>query len=116
MKKELGVAILMLVAAITLTACTIDGEPIGNHVNSNNSQVISVAITDSNTSGIVSPINNGDAGDIEIAEGLQVIENRTVVNGRIQSYLTGEWKSVDVANRRPMAVMIPNNKAALPQY
>ena len=45
-----------------------------------------------------------------------VIEERTVVNGEIQSYLTGEWKSTDQATRRPIAVMIPNNKPAMPQY
>ena len=37
-------------------------------------------------------------------------------NGEMQSYLTGEWKNADIAQRRPMAVMIPNNKAAMPQY
>jgi len=116
MKKELGVAILMLVAAITLTACTIDGEPIGSHNNSNTSQVISVPIG-SNLNNSASTTNVDVVPDnTELEEGLHFIENRTVVNGKIQSYLTGEWKSVDVANRRPMAVMIPNNKAALPQY
>ena len=45
-----------------------------------------------------------------------VIEERTEVNGEIQSYLTGEWTSTKQANRRPIAVMIPNNKPAMPQY
>lgn len=45
-----------------------------------------------------------------------VIEEREVVNGKIQSYLTGEWTSQDIATRRPIAVMIPNNKPAMPQY
>ena len=45
-----------------------------------------------------------------------VIEERMVVNGEIQSFLTGEWKSTDQATRRPIAVMIPNNKPAMPQY
>lgn len=44
------------------------------------------------------------------------ITERTVVNGKMQSYLTGEWKDADVAQRRALALMIPNNKAALPQY
>lgn len=116
MKKELGVAILMLVAAITLTACTIDGEPIGSHNNSNTSQVISVPIGNGQNNSASTPNVDVVPDNTELEEGLQIIENRTVVNGKIQSYLTGEWKSVDVANRRPMAVMIPNNKAALPQY
>ncbi|MCM1262356.1 MAG: DUF3048 domain-containing protein [Butyrivibrio sp.] len=45
-----------------------------------------------------------------------VIEERTVVNGQIQSYLTGEWTDEEIADRRPIAVMVPNNKPAMPQY
>ncbi len=44
------------------------------------------------------------------------ITKREVVDGKMQSYLTGEWKDAEVAQRRSMAVMMPNNKAALPQY
>lgn len=44
------------------------------------------------------------------------IGERTVVDGKMQSYLTGEWKDESVARRRSMAVMIPNNKPAMPQY
>ncbi len=45
-----------------------------------------------------------------------VITEREVVDGKKQSYLTGEWKDEAVVNRRNMAVMIPNNKSAMPQY
>lgn len=45
-----------------------------------------------------------------------VIEERVEKDGMIQSYLTGQWTKVEQANRRPIAVMIPNNKPALPQY
>lgn len=48
--------------------------------------------------------------------GLSYISDRQEVNGKMQSYLTGEWKDVDVVNRRPIAVMIPNDTRALPQY
>lgn len=44
------------------------------------------------------------------------IEEREVVEGKKQSYLTGEWKDEATVNRRAMAVMMPNNKAAMPQY
>lgn len=44
------------------------------------------------------------------------ITEREVVDGKMQSYLTGEWKDEAVAKRRSMAVMIPNNAPALPQY
>ncbi|MBQ8232870.1 MAG: DUF3048 domain-containing protein [Lachnospiraceae bacterium] len=50
-----------------------------------------------------------------VAEDL-IITERKVVDGKMQSYLTGEWKDAEVASRRNMAVMMPNNKAAMPQY
>lgn len=43
-------------------------------------------------------------------------EERVAVNGMIQSYLTGEMVPVEQGNRRPLAVMMSNDKAALPQY
>lgn len=45
-----------------------------------------------------------------------VIEEREVIDGKMQSYLTGEWTDIRMADRRPIAVMIPNNKPAMPQY
>ena len=44
------------------------------------------------------------------------ITDRPVVDGKMQSYLTGEWKDENVVKRRSLALMIPNNKPALPQY
>lgn len=52
----------------------------------------------------------------ELTTAYRVIEERESVNGEIQSYLTGEWTSEEVATRRPIAVMIPNNRPAMPQY
>ncbi len=51
-----------------------------------------------------------------VEEGPPIIEEREVVGGKMQSYLTGEWLDEEVATRRPIAVMIPNNTQALPQY
>ena len=45
-----------------------------------------------------------------------MIGEREVVDGKMQSYLTGEWKDEGVVTRRPIAVMIPNNTPAMPQY
>lgn len=36
--------------------------------------------------------------------------------GMVRSKLTNEWVSADVGELRPLAVMIPNDKTALPQY
>lgn len=52
----------------------------------------------------------------EEQEGFAVIGEREVVDGKMQSYLTGEWKEESVVKRRPIAVMIPNNAPAMPQY
>ena len=53
---------------------------------------------------------------VEEIKELTGITQREVVNGEMQSYLTGEWTSEEVATRRPIAVMIPNNSPAMPQY
>ena len=50
------------------------------------------------------------------AQGVPVILERQTVNGKRQSYLTGQWKDEKVVTRRPIAVMIPNNSPAMPQY
>lgn len=46
----------------------------------------------------------------------QVITERVVKDGMIQSYLTGEWVDEAIGNRRPIAVSIPNQKSCLPHY
>lgn len=43
-------------------------------------------------------------------------EERVEVDGMIRSYLTGEMVPVEQGNRRPLAIMMSNDKAALPQY
>lgn len=43
-------------------------------------------------------------------------EERTEKDGKIRSYLTGEMVSTAIGNRRPVAVMMSNDKEALPQY
>lgn len=54
-----------------------------------------------------------DDGTQDLAAGdIKVITERKVVDGKMQSYLTGEWKDEAVVKRRNMAVMIPNNKRA----
>lgn len=70
------------------------------------------------------PVQSSESETVESSEeqpnvpvaATATIEERTVVDGKMQSYLTGEWKDESVVRRRSMAVMIPNNKAALPQY
>lgn len=55
-------------------------------------------------------------GNLKLGGEDHPITERTVVDGKMQSYLTGEWKDADVVQRRNMAVMIPNNPPAMPQH
>lgn len=43
-------------------------------------------------------------------------EERTEEGGKIRSFLTGEMVDAAIGNRRPVAVMMSNDKEALPQY
>ena len=43
-------------------------------------------------------------------------DEREEHDGMIQSYLTGEMVPVEIGNRRPVAVMMSNDKEAAPQY
>lgn len=43
-------------------------------------------------------------------------EERVEIDGKIRSYLTGEMVDVEKANRRPLAIMMSNDKEAQPQY
>ncbi len=43
-------------------------------------------------------------------------EDRVEVDGKIRSYLTGEMVDVEKANRRPLAIMMSNDKEAMPNY
>lgn len=51
--------------------------------------------------------------ETEAAERIQI---RTEKDGMIESYLTGELVPVAQGNRRPLAIMMSNDKASLPQY
>lgn len=44
------------------------------------------------------------------------ILERVEKDGKVPSYLTGEMTDAAIANRRPIAIMISNDKAALPHY
>ena len=62
------------------------------------------------------PTAPDDFSSENMLNGIPIIGVREEVNGKYQSYLTGEWKDVNIAKRRAMAMIIPNNKPALPQY
>ena len=49
-------------------------------------------------------------------QGILDLSDRTAQDGMVRSYLTGQWVPAEAGNRRPVAVMTSNDKAALPQY
>ncbi len=108
MKKKLTVAITTIVLAAFLAGCGKDkSEPVP--------QVIEPEPIVTQTPEEIDDSEN-EVEEEEILEGLETITYREVKDGKMQSYLTGEWKDEDVVNRRSIAVMTPNNEAALPQY
>ena len=60
--------------------------------------------------------DGGSAGDRGRTEEETEPEERIAVDGRIKSYLTGEMVDVSQGDRRPIAVMMSNDRAAQPQY
>ena len=44
------------------------------------------------------------------------LTDRTGKDGKVRSYLTGEWVDETAGNRRPIATMMSNDKESLPQY
>ncbi len=53
-----------------------------------------------------------------VEEVVTVEENEDIPpeDGMVRSKLTNEWVTPDIGSLRPLAVMIPNDKSALPQY
>lgn len=103
MKKKVLAAII--IAMGLLTAC------------GNQDDVKSPVILDEEPIATATPTPTPEATATPDAEKeFSIILERTEVDGKMQSYLTGEWKDTDVVQRRNMAVMLSNNKASLPQY
>ncbi|MGN0365297.1 MAG: DUF3048 domain-containing protein [Suilimivivens sp.] len=100
MKKRLITAMVGVITCILLIGCgkTEEKEP---------QLVVEEAVV---------PTAEPNEPPVVMAESFPIIEKREVVSGKMQSYLTGEWKATSVVTRRPIAVMIPNNAPAMPQY
>lgn len=113
--KKLSLLATCVLLAFAMTACgtTEMKEPVIQHVESQ-----PVATPDAVTPAPVGTESTEPSEEEpeKIAD-TQVIKERYVnEEGKMQSYLTGEWKDATIVQRRPMAVMTPNNKAAMPQY
>lgn len=118
MKKKLVATLVIAATMGILAGCGGEGEP-SSPVSTLDPQPIVTDVPESSEglgeSGEESQEQQG--GEI-VADGLQkggethTIGQRVEVDGKMQSWLTGEWKDADVVQRRNMAVMIPNNRRA----
>ena len=106
MRKYLKVAALTMTCVMVLTGC-------GSRTQETMETVTQTAETETVVE--TAPETETETESVE-EETLSVIGEREVVDGQMQSYLTGEWKDEEVVTRRPIAVMIPNNAQAMPQY
>lgn len=110
MKKKVLAAIIL--AAAMLVGCGED-KPVSSPLQTLEPEIIGTEESD-----VPDESNNEEALGGELKPGGEdhPIADRTIVDGKMQSYLTGEWKDADIVQRRSMAVMIPNNPPAMPQY
>ena len=94
---------LCLSASLLLTAC---GQ------QNNNNDILSPILPED------SPASNATSGEKLPDPVTIVVEDDTnpPVEGMVRSRLTNEWVDADVAATRPIAVMIPNEASAIPQY
>lgn len=100
--KKLHIIILPIIAALLLIAFT--------SCTSKKTDPVQEETTKQETS--AAPIVIEDETEAEE----DIPDERVEVDGKIRSYLTGEMVDVSKANRRPVAVMMSNDKQALPQY
>ena len=105
-KRIILAAASVMAAALTLTACGKKQETMVEETAASTEAQIVETETQSET----------ETETETEATTVPVIEERSTVDGKMQSYLTGEWKDEEVVTRRPIAVMIPNNSQAMPQY
>lgn len=97
MKKALLLAALSISASLLLCGCS-DGKKEPNIVEE---------VTLENTEEIA-PVDQ--ATDIVVDEDIPPEE------GMVRSKLTNEWVPAEIGGLRPLAVMVPNDKSALPHY
>ena len=97
--KKLKILFLLIACASVLTAC--------HNQTANTGPIIDDPVFSDN------PIDNSE----EINSSM-VVENdsQPPKEGMLRSHLTNEWVDAAVANTRPIAVMVPNEKAAIPHY
>ncbi len=95
MKKQLVSALLVLTMATSLIAC--GKKDAAEDTADNSTQAV-------------------EQEDVEPVDDSADFWEQTSEDGKVRSYLTGEFTDAKYARQRPVAVMIENTKACLPQY
>ncbi len=103
MRKGLSWKIVLTLASLLLCGCSRDYIEVETVEATAAPEIIIIQETEA---------QEEDAG----FQGILDLSDRTAQDGMVRSYLTGEWVSQETGNRRPVAVMMSNDKAALPQY
>ena len=99
MKKRSLVIGMLLTLSLAMTACGGNDKPASNTENANTE--------------VSSEISTQTGSDVVIQE---PIDEATIPEGMVMSDLTGEFIPEEIANQRPIAVMVDNEKTALPHY
>lgn len=123
--KKVRYLLVCLLAAGLLAGCgstETPKEPVIQHVEGED-LVTPIPGTDQGTSSevitpedVTTPEATAEPEEEVVKADTSIIKDRQVVDGMMQSYLTGEWLPEEIATRRPMAVMIGNNIGILPQW
>lgn len=116
MKRKLIATLMIAMTMGVLAGCGDDGNGPSSPVSTLNPTPVTTDNPEESDPLDVPPEESYQEEEVDLGNGMKsggerhTIGERTVVDGKIQSRLTGEWKDEAVANRRNMAVMIPNNK------
>ena len=105
--KKLKNSILFLALLILLTACGQEDEPVDPVVPESSQQ------PEGDIDSVPQPPDSPQSTSPEIVTEDDSLPPR---EGMVRSRLTNEWVEPDVANTRPIAVMIPNEVNAIPHY
>lgn len=98
--KKIYIRLLFLITAVSLTGC-----------QSSDDNYDPVYVDESSA-----PSESSSAADSSPIEIIVEDDTQPPAAGMLRSRLTNEWVSADTASVRPLAVIIPNESSALPQY
>ncbi len=116
MKKKLVAALVIAMTVGVLAGCGDGGDGQSSPVSTLNPSPIRTDPPEDPGDQTEQSESEPEPGEVISNDGMMsggethTIGARTVVDGRMQSWLTGEWKDEAVADRRNLAIMIPNNK------